>query len=243
MDTSQYYQQLAPIFDPQTQYIQQQKTALAPQYEANLSALEQAKLNAFRDIGTTARSRGMQFSGFSPEQEARYTGATYLPAVANLKAQYAAGLSALDKAIIDLGTQRQTQALSLGREDLAYQRTAAENEKQRQFQREQSALDRSAGKYSGGGSTTRTLSRAEVFGSINTELYNARGDDGYVSPTSYKNAKQDAMDRGISGSDFDDYFAQYVNPSHSWDYSSKYEDQKPAPEESKKKSWWDSLWD
>lgn len=157
MDTTQYYNQLNPYFDPQRAVIAQQRAALEPQMQAQISALEQAKINAYRDIGTTARARGMQFSGFSPEQEARYTGATYLPALANVKAQYAAGMTALDKALADIGLAQGTQALNI------YQTEKTRAQEQEQWQREmdwktrEAELNRRATSAGGGGGgSTRT---------------------------------------------------------------------------------------
>jgi hypothetical protein len=144
MDTSQYYNQIAGIYDPQRAIIAQQRAALEPAMQSQISALEQAKINAYRDIGTTARARGMQFSGFSPEQEARYTGATYLPALANVKAQYAAGMTSLDKALADIATAQGTQALNLYQGEKTYQRQQETQQKEFDWKAAQAELDRQA---------------------------------------------------------------------------------------------------
>lgn len=142
MDTTQFYNQLAPVYDPYRTLVNKQIADLAPQEEAALSGLEQARLNAFRDIGVTARGRGMQFSGFSPEQEARYTGATYLPALANVKGKYAEQRTALQNALADIYRNQYTQALGL------YNTAEDRRQKQEQWQKEmdfktqQAALDR-----------------------------------------------------------------------------------------------------
>lgn len=92
----QAYGSLGSVYDPQVQAAQAQ---VAPQ----MSALDQAKVNAFRDITSSANSKGMLFSGFAPDQQAQYIGTKYLPAVANLQA-------ATTNAVNKLNASRVSQA-------------------------------------------------------------------------------------------------------------------------------------
>lgn len=108
-----FYNQLASIYDPQVQSIQAQQALLPAQAEAQTSALEQARTNAFKKIDNTASARGMTFSGFSPDQQATYTGATYLPALANVKlSQNQANLKLID-ALNGINANRGTQAMNM----------------------------------------------------------------------------------------------------------------------------------
>lgn len=187
MDTSQYLAQVAPIYQPQRDWIAQQKAALPGQYAAELSALEQAKINAYRDIGTTARERGMTFSGFSPEMQARYLGATYLPAVANVKAKQAAGMSALDKALADISTAEQTQALNLYGQDLANRRTIEQWQREADWKATQAALDRQNTLAAAGiRNSASTPTQAEVKRMMMQDVVNA-----YANPIAQK--PSDAM--------------------------------------------------
>lgn len=170
MDTSQYYNQIAGIYDPQRTIIAQQRAALEPQMQAQISALEQAKINAYRDIGTTARARGMQFSGFSPEQEARYTGATYLPALANVKSQYAAGMTALDKALADIATAQGTQALNLYQGDVNYQRQLTAQQKEFDWKAAQAELDRQSNLKIANARSSSTTTSEPTIASIKRQL-------------------------------------------------------------------------
>jgi len=79
------YNSLGSVYDPQTQLVQSQLNDLPNQEQTQMSSLDQAKANAFKDITSSANSRGMLFSGYSPDNQAIYTGTKYLPAVANLK--------------------------------------------------------------------------------------------------------------------------------------------------------------
>lgn len=108
-----YYNQLAPIYEPQVASLKAQEAGLAPQYQAQKSALEQARINAFRNISNTASARGMAFSGFTPEQEAQYTGTTYLPAMANLETQQLKSKQSLIDAINAANSERYAKAMGL----------------------------------------------------------------------------------------------------------------------------------
>lgn len=230
MDTSQYIAQLAPIYDPQRSIIQQQRAQIEPQAQAQLSALEQAKINAFRDIGVAARSRGMQFSGFAPEQEARYLGATYLPAVASLKAKQQDSMTALDKALADIATNQQTQALNLYQTDVARKAQAEQWQKEFDWKAQQAALDRQIEReklaIQRAAATAKTTSESELFAAAGTAfgpLLQAKiGADGHVSPVDYITVKNMATKSGLSSEQFDKIFASYVNPKYAYDYSPTY---------------------
>lgn len=134
----QEYANLAGVYDPQEQLIQQQMAQLPIQAQAQRSALEQAKVNAFRDINSQAQGRGVFFSGFRPEEQARYTGATFLPALAEVEGKQLAQQSALQQALLGVRQQRQQQAQSILQAQL--DREQAE----RQFRMEQEARAREA---------------------------------------------------------------------------------------------------
>jgi predicted NAD-dependent protein-ADP-ribosyltransferase YbiA (DUF1768 family) len=131
----EYYNQLAPIYEPQIASLKAQEASLAPQYQAQKSALEQARINAFRNISNTASARGMAFSGFTPEQEAQYTGTTYLPAMANLETQQLKSKQSLIDAINAANSERYAKAMGLS--ESAQQAEAKLAEEQRQFEQQQ----------------------------------------------------------------------------------------------------------
>lgn len=83
------YNQLGTVYDPSTKLVNDQLSALPAQQESEQSALDQAKVNAFRDITEGANRRGVLFSGIPIQDQATYTGTKYLPAVAGLKTDYA----------------------------------------------------------------------------------------------------------------------------------------------------------
>lgn len=147
---AQEYANLASVYDPQRALIQQQISALPQQYEGQKSALEQAKINAFRNIGEAAQTRGTFFSGFRPQEMARYTGEKYLPALANLGTQQQQATFNLQKALADVElAQRQVATTNL-------QNVLNREQQQRQFE-QQLALARASAAGSGGGSPTFDL--------------------------------------------------------------------------------------
>lgn len=87
-DYSTAYNQLGSVYDPQTHQVQSQIDQLAPQQQAQQASLDQAKVNAFKDITNSANSKGVLFSGVPIDQRATYVGTKYLPAVADLNTSF-----------------------------------------------------------------------------------------------------------------------------------------------------------
>lgn len=153
---AQEYANLASVYDPQKALVQQQISAVPGQYEAQKTALEQAKANAFRDITSAAQGRGVYFSGFRPEQEARYTGERFLPALANLSTQQQQATFNLQKALADIETaQRQAATTNL-------QNILNREQQQKQFE-QQLALSRAQASAAGGGGG---LDIGSLFGAL-----------------------------------------------------------------------------
>lgn len=139
-------QQLNQIYQPQVDLIKQQKAKLPERFEARRSALDQAKTNAFRDISQTANRRGMFFSGFQPEEQARHLGEQYLPGLQDIDTQQEDARMGLLEQLGNIRGQRAKSMVDF-REQLRQEREqrAAEQrdfERRRQLQREQQAAQR-----------------------------------------------------------------------------------------------------
>ena len=113
---------LGGLYQPQIQNIQQQISTLPQQYEAQKSSLQQAKENAFRDITKTAARGGMFYTGFTPREEARYLGTTYLPGLQQLSQQETTARQGLMGQITGLQAQQKAAGLSYLDQLAAYQR-------------------------------------------------------------------------------------------------------------------------
>lgn len=137
--------ELNPSIQGQRDLIQQQIKDNETSGTAQIAGLDQAKNNAFRRIVGESQDRGALFSGFSPEQEARYTGETYLPALAKLQQQIAATRGQLQMQNAQLDTnvfnqafnrqgQQESEANAWNQMLSGQQFESGENQKTRDFQ-------------------------------------------------------------------------------------------------------------
>lgn len=171
----EYYKSLSGIYDPQRQLINTQMAQLPQQYQAQTSALEQAKVNAFRDIANQSSARGAGWSGFRPGEELRYTGATYLPALANLKTAQTNQQNSLLQSLNEINANQSSTARGYyetavqGEQQRAYEAQqlqakqayeAQQAEIDRQFKAQQASLDRSASASSSQASAAEERQRA-----------------------------------------------------------------------------------
>lgn len=202
--------------------------------EAQVAGLEAKKVKAFGQIEQTANDKGMFFSGFSPDQEAKYTSDTYLPALAGLQQTIAQTRSTLLQSKNKLDTDVFNKAFDTQQQDKAVlddwnkmtaqqQFDASESDKQRVFTAQQNQADRNA--TASNAAADRAASAARSSGGGSSEPSNAAnmaaalssktGGDGYVSPGTYQSLKSQwvAGGYGDSGS-FDGTFASYRNPKN-----------------------------
>jgi len=111
IDTAAKTKALDGIYNPQSQFIESQIEQLPQYYGAQKASIEQAKTNAFRDIGDTAQKRGMFFSGFQPAENARYLGEKYLPGLMEVDNQMNRERQGLLGQIVGLNADRGQQML------------------------------------------------------------------------------------------------------------------------------------
>lgn len=102
---------LNPAYSGQEDVIGQQQAALPAKYEGQIAGVEAAKTNAFRDINRGANSKGLAFSGIPIEEQARYTGEKYAPALAGLKTQQNTESMSLSAALAALEGDKRLRAL------------------------------------------------------------------------------------------------------------------------------------
>lgn len=76
--------QYDPLYKPLIDTKQKQLSLLDNTFQPQIDSINQAKVNAFRNIGTNAASRGVFYSGYQPEAQAQYVGETYTPAIAKV---------------------------------------------------------------------------------------------------------------------------------------------------------------
>jgi len=129
-----------PIYAPQQQVIQQRIDQASQNNTAQEQGLAAAQTNAFGDITQAATRRGALFSGFTPDQQARYTSEKYLPALANLRAANQSTIQGLNDQSTALSSDQQKTALGQRDQDLSRLYDYQKVESDRKFQTEQANL-------------------------------------------------------------------------------------------------------
>lgn len=222
----QYTTALAPQSAELTQE-EDQNDQSGTQQEAGLDA---AKTSAFGDITQSANDRGGYFSGFTPDAEAKYTAATYLPALAQLQNTIATTRQSLLGKQADLQTQANTSALTQQQQEQSdlekYNETAAQNQQAQQLQDEQDAFTASqndqdrtlkeqedAEATAAANKVTPAQQQAADFGAANSYLQGKAGGDGLVSPSVWKAALANWVNAGYSAASFASNFSNYKNPN------------------------------
>lgn len=224
--------QYSASFDPQRQLIDADIEMNAKAGAAQEQGLEAKKTKSFGQIEQNAQSKGMLFSGFTPDAQATYTADTYLPALANLQAAIAGTRSSLLGKKAELDSTARTQALGAQEGDIAAVRswqtmqeqarlaaeqaakerafTAAENERNRRAAAADSAANRAAAASKGSSGPTASQMMSEALSA-------KTGSDGYVSPGTYSSMKNQWVAGGYGkAKDFDAAFAGYRNPKNKY---------------------------
>lgn len=215
---------------PQQQLIDQSIQQNDASGAAQIAGLGAQKDTAFSNIEQGAQNKGMYFSGFSPDEQAKYTAGTYLPALAQLQGTIAQTRNSLLGKKADLNTDVFKTASNIREADLQALRdwnkmtaeqkfNASEAEKQRAFEAQQKEADRRAAAAEGaaGRAAAAAQSRgapAGLVGSISDYFNKYKGGDQFVSPETYRNGMQQWVKEGGSPDSFNQTFSAYINPVH-----------------------------
>jgi hypothetical protein len=211
----QAYAGLAGIYDPETALVNKQMGEADTTASADLSSLDQAKINAFKGIENNANAKGVLFSGVTPENELTYTGTKYLPAVAGVKtaqtntkntltaqlnkimadrANQATGqVSAAQKAFNDWQAMQNTNNYRNEQLKLGYARLGVSQ------QRANAAAD-------------KPLTQSQTVGAIHDFLQGQKGGDNHVAPSVLASAYKTFLSAGGSDAAFWTNFQGYWNP-------------------------------
>lgn len=130
--------ELNNVYNPQRDAIRQQQEAIDPALQAEEKGLDYAKNDAFQQITNQANRRGLFYSGIPVAEEQKYTGGTFLPALANMRSKYAQQRGNLRDALnsIDLEQRKYGQGL--------YDQELARDEQIRQFNAQLDAQERAS---------------------------------------------------------------------------------------------------
>jgi hypothetical protein len=224
-----------PVYEAQRQANAQKIAGANSRLGEQEQGLNAAQTNAFGQITQAAASRGALFSGFTPDQQARYTSEKYLPALANLRAANESTIQGINQNTLDLNMQQNKDALSVREGDLsrlydynktqddrkfqteqanqAYEREMAKLREEQKFTASQNAQNRAAS--ANGGVSDAARMRGDV-GAVGSNLAKMMGGDNFVSPTVWAQQKAAWMAQGWSAADFDKNFSGYKNPKNPW---------------------------
>ena len=239
-DLNKLVAEIGKSVDPQKALIDADIKANATAGAAQEAGLQAQAEQSYSNIEQGAQDKGMFFSGFSPDEKAKYNSTTYLPALANLQATIAATRSQLLGKKADLDTNVFNKAFDTREGDIGRRFTWQSAEDQRAFEKEQSEIQRkftaaenakdraqqvqlqreaqAAQARQAAARAPSGPSTAQVVGSISSELQKVAGKDGYVSPRSYNDGRQAWVALGGKASDYDNTFRGFANPTHLKDY-------------------------
>ena len=173
--------ELENTYKPQKDLYNAQLAQLPAQYEAQTQGLNVAKENAFRDILGAASARGIAYSGMPIQEQTRYTGEKYLPALAALKADQNQRQFSLQDALAKILQGQTSQAYDLRNAQLKAEQEAAQAEADRQAKL-LAARYSSRGGGGGGGGSTKAPSINDAVALVNSLRSSGQyGDSGYGS--------------------------------------------------------------
>jgi hypothetical protein len=182
--------ELNQVYNPRIQNIEQQRALIPKQTEALIQQTEAAKGQAYEDILTGARRRGLGFSGIPLGEQAKYAAQVYAPAVLQARTQGQAQALSLEDSLNQLFSER------LNRAEQIRQYETSQAEQQRQFN-EQLAASRRAGGGGGGDA-------GNVLGQVLSALTGGGGG-------AAEQAKAFATQRANKGFDFTDVSGKAIS--------------------------------
>lgn len=155
----QINKELSSIYDPQVQSIQQRKTLIPQQLQAEESGLQAKQTQAYDEILGGARRRGLGFSGIPLGEQAKYNSTEYMPALARLRQGAREQEMSLADTIMKINQDRFGMANQLQRysvEDDRWERQFSEDRRRYEQQlaearRSAAAAARGSGGFSLGG--------------------------------------------------------------------------------------------
>lgn len=218
------------VYDPRKQANTQAIATANARLGESEQILGQQQTRAFGDITQAAASRKALFSGFTPDQQARYTSEKYLPALANLRAANEQTIQGLNRDNMELDADQRKTALQTREGDLSRQYDYIKTQDERKFQTDQAnaAYEREMAKLrqeQAFSATENAKARAASTpapedrlradgGEVSKNLSVKAGSDGFVSPTTWAQQKAAFINLGYTSQQFNQMFASFKNPKN-----------------------------
>lgn len=138
-EIQQIMQELETAYAPQRQAVQERMDQLPGFYAAQRAGAETARSNAFQDITRQANARGVVYSGAPIQEQQRYVGERYLPALAQLSGQEGEQRFGLQQALNQLGERQLTYAQQIRQKEMELDEERRRFDLQMQAQKEAEA--------------------------------------------------------------------------------------------------------
>lgn len=130
--------ELDAVYKPQKDLYATQASALDPALAAEEQGLQAQKRDEFQGITERANRRGMFYSGIPIQEEQRYVGSQFLPAVANLRSKYSSQRFGLQDAIAKITADQYGAGMGI------WQKELDRDEEARRFSEQLAAQERSS---------------------------------------------------------------------------------------------------
>lgn len=148
--------ELNTVYEPQIQNIRAQQSIIPQQTEADIASARAAQSQAYENILSGARQRGLAFSGIPLSEQAKYASSVFAPAVLAAQQRGREQALGLEQAILGIQEKRGTLAQQLRQQEQQQaeqvrQYNADLAERQRQFDLQRELSSRATGGGGGGG--------------------------------------------------------------------------------------------
>jgi hypothetical protein len=209
-----------PIYEPQRQIYNQQMGQATDLGQQQEQGLYNTQKQAFGDISQMASNKGMLFSGFTPDQQAKYNATKFMPALVDLRGKVQDNISKLQSALVGLDTEQRKQAMDQQGNEQNQLNQYNQQQQQQEFQRQQAQLQYqhelalANSKQQAAQPTAAQQLRSDAS-ALYSKLATAAGNDGYISPATYAAGLQLWQSAGYTQKDFDALFSGLRNPNNS----------------------------
>lgn len=194
---------LDPAYSGQQTLLESQRSGLGAKYDAQRAGITAAKGQGFSDINNSATGRGMSFSGIPLDEQATYLSTKYLPGMQAADASQNQEDVGLQQEEAKLKTDQTTQAMGV----ISNQQSALNAWNLQQAQLEASARENALNRAAdaSNAAANRAASAPKAVSPDNAALgylTTVTGRDGFVSPQSFRTARDLFIQAGGSNADF-----------------------------------------
>lgn len=195
---------LNPAYQGSIDVINNRRSQIPTQFNAQRQALDAAKVQGFNQINTQANAKGLAFSGIPADEQATYLSTKYLPGLTALSQQENEANLSLDEALARINQEQRLKAMDINQNQQSSLEKYLYNQQQMQWEKEkfaaEQALERS--KIAASQSSQATPTAAQYIANWAQQI--SANTPNYQSNYSWENSGIKAAlqaNYGISGED------------------------------------------